>query len=37
MLQKSFRAAGIRFETHVNFGGILEGGPVGPLGKTEVQ
>ena len=33
MLQKSLRAAGIRF----NFGVILEGGPGGPLGETEVQ
>ena len=37
MLQKSFRAAGIRFKNHVSFGVVLEGGSGGPLGETEVQ
>ena len=37
MPQKSLRAAGIRFQNPVNFGVVLEGGPGGPLGETEVQ
>ena len=28
---------GFASKTHVNFGVILEGGPGGPLGETEVQ